>query len=270
MEKYNSLKMYGYYTKISMKAWFQYKLDAVLRSFAVLLREATAIIALYITLIKFEVVNGWNINEIMFLFSFLFLTYGIMIIFFTGLRDFDKIVNKGNLDRYLLRPRGVLFQILTSNSDWFAAIGHLLLGLILFILSAASVGIVWNVISVIYCIFTILGGVLIQGAIFLFSASMNFYFLNSNRSIESLLYRNSRKLAGYPISIYKNFLQYFIIFIVPFAFVNYFPASFLMEKTTDNYPTFLYYISPIVGIVLYALSYIFWKISLKHYKSSGN
>ncbi|MBR6072282.1 MAG: hypothetical protein IKP77_05570 [Acholeplasmatales bacterium] len=44
-----------------------------------------------------------------------------MIIFFTGLRDFNKIVTKGDLDRFILRPRGVLFQILSSNSDWFVA-----------------------------------------------------------------------------------------------------------------------------------------------------
>lgn len=270
MEKYSSIKMFGYYTKISMKSWFQYKIDAILRSFAVFLREATAIMAIYITLLKFDSVNGWNLNEIVFLFSFLFLTYGIMIIFFTGLRDFDKIIIKGDLDRYLLRPRGVLFQVLSSNSDWFAAIGHGLLGLILFFISASNVGIIWNISNLLYCIIIIFGGVLIQGSIFLFAASMNFYFLNSSKSIEELLYRNGRKIAGYPISIYHSVIQFFIIIIVPFAFVNYFPAEFLMKKSNNIYPEFLYYLAPFIGILLYALSYLFWKVSLKRYKSSGN
>lgn len=84
MEKYNSIKMFGYYTKTSMRSWFQYKLDACLRSFAVFLREAASIIAIYFTLVKFDSINGWNMSEIMFLFSFLFLTYGIMIIFLLG------------------------------------------------------------------------------------------------------------------------------------------------------------------------------------------
>ncbi|MBR6072201.1 MAG: ABC-2 family transporter protein [Acholeplasmatales bacterium] len=270
MEKYNTIKMFGYYTKTSMRSWFQYKLDACLRSFAVLLREATAIIALYFTLLKFDTINGWNINEMMFLFSFIFLTYGIMIIFFTGLRDFNKIVTKGDLDRFILRPRGVLFQILSSNSDWFAAIGHGTLGIILFSVSAANVGIVWNFTNIIYVISIIFGGVLIQGAIFLFTSTCNFYFLNSSQSLESLFYRNGRKVATYPISIFKSFIQYFIIFIVPFAFVNYFPAEFLMNKVDNVYPEFVYYLAPFVGIAMYALAYIFWRIGLKHYKSAGN
>lgn len=270
MKKYNSVMMFGYYARNSIKSWFQYKLDACLRSFAVFLREATAILALYLTLLKFDNVNGWNINEIMFLFSFLFLTYGIMIIFFTGLRDFDKIINKGNLDRFLLRPRGVLFQVLSVNSDWFAAIGHGLLGLLLFIFSANNIGILWNLGNIIYCVIVILGGVLIQGSIFLFCASMNLHFLNSSKSLENLFYWNGRKLAGYPISIYKSVIQYFVIFVVPFAFVNYFPAEFLMRKTNVDYPDFMYYLAPFIGIVLYFLAYLFWKNSLKSYKSSGN
>jgi ABC-2 type transport system permease protein len=85
-----------------------------------------------------------------------------------------------------------------------------------------------------------------------------------------LFYRNGRKVATYPISIFKSFIQYFIIFIVPFAFVNYFPAEFLMNKIDNVYPNFVYYLAPFVGVAMYTLAYIFWRIGLKHYKSSGN
>lgn len=269
MEKYNSLKMFFYYSKISIMSWFQFKVDAVMRSFAVFLREAASIIAIYFTLLKFDTINGWNLNEVMFLFSFLFLTYGIMIIFFTGLRDFEKIVNKGSLDRFILRPRGVLFQVLSSNSDWFAAIGHGFLGILLFLVTASKIGIIWNAWNILYCLIIVLGGVLIQGAIFLIQASLSFYFIKVS-SVQNLLYRNGRKLAGYPISVYKNFLQYFLIFIVPFAFVNYFPAQFFLQKADMNYPNFLYYLAPFVGLAMFTLAYAFWRISLKKYKSSGN
>lgn len=269
MRSYSSSKLFLYYTKITIKSWFQYKVDALMRSLAVFLREATSVIAIYFALLKFDTINGWNLNEVMFLFSFLFLSYGIMIIFFTGLRDFEKIVNKGNLDRFILRPRGVLFQVLSSNSDWFAAIGHGILGIGLFVYSAIKVSIVWSFGNIMYCIIILIGGILIQGAIFLFQASLSFYFIKVS-SVEELFYRNGRKLAGYPISIYKNFIQYLLIFVVPFAFVNYFPAQFFLKKMDMVYPDFVYYLTPIVGIVLFLLSYLFWRISLKKYKSSGN
>lgn len=264
------LQLIGKYSQIIMKSWFQYKVDAILRSFAVFMREATGIIVIYLTLLKFNQINGWNIYEMLFLFSFLFLTYGILIIFFTGLRDFGETVRSGQFDRYLLRPRGILFQLIFSDADWFAAIGHGLLGVCLFILSAGQVGVCWDLSSVVFCLLSLMGGVLIQGAIFLFLATLNIYLLETN-SVKELLYWNTRKFAGYPISIFHRSVQFFMIYMVPFAFVNYFPAQYFLEKSDmTQYPSFFIYLSPIVGCVLMTMAYVFWRMSLKHYTSSGN
>ena len=113
----DTLQLVGQYMKTTAKAWFQYRIDAFMRSLAVFLREATGIIVIYLTLQKFDNLNGWNLYEMMFLYSFLFMTYGILIIFFTGLRDFGDTVRKGEFDRFILRPRGLLFQIIFVNAD---------------------------------------------------------------------------------------------------------------------------------------------------------
>lgn len=268
--KNDSVQMFYQYTKLTIKSWFQYKVDAVLRSLAVFLRESTGIIVIYFTLLQFDELNGWNLDEMLFLFSLLFLTYGILIIFFTGLRDFDDNIRLGRFDRFLLRPRGLLFQIITSNSDWFAAIGHGGLGILLFVISANKVGIDWNLNTIIYYFFTVIGGVLIQGAVFLVFASLNFYLVKTD-NLKSMLYSNLRRFAGYPISIFHKAIQGMLIYIVPFAFVNYFPAQYLLRKQDMKaYPDLFLYISPFVGIVMYLAAYLFWRVSIRYYKSTGN
>lgn len=268
--KNDTMHLAGVYTKYVMKSWFQYKVDAVLRSLAVFLREATGIFVIYFTLLKFDTLNGWNIYEMLFLFSLLFVTYGILILFFTGLRDFGHTVRSGNFDRFVLRPRGLLFQLIFCNADWFAAIGHGGLGIALFIISAGKVGIVWNAVTIVYYIFAIVGGVLIQGAIFLFLATLNIYLLETE-SIKELFYFNARKFAGYPISIFSKGIQAIMIYVVPFAFVNYFPAQYLLRKPDmAQYPEIYMYLTPVVGVGMYLLAYGFWRFSVKYYKSSGN
>ena len=257
------------YTKTTAKAWFQYRVDALLKSLAVFLREATGIIVIWFTLMKFDCINGWNIYEMVFLFSLLFLTYGIMIIFFTGLRDFGNTVRSGSFDRFILRPRGLLFQIIFVNSDWFAALGHGGLGITLFLISAWKVGIDWSFTNALYYIFTIAGGVLIQGAIFLTLATLNIFMLQTN-SLKELLYWNMRKFAGYPISIFNKVIQILMIYVMPFAFVNYFPAQFLLRKSDMSYPEIYMYLTPIVGTVMYLVAYFFWRFGISFYKSSGN
>ena len=106
MRKDNALQMFIYYSKNTIKSWFQYKLDACVRSLAVFLREATGVMVIYLTLLTFGDIGGWTTYELLFLFSFVYLTYGILILFFTGFRDFEHTVNSGNFDRLILRPRG--------------------------------------------------------------------------------------------------------------------------------------------------------------------
>ena len=268
--KNDTLYVASVYTKHIMKAWFQYKVDAVLRSLAVFLREATGIFVIYFTLLKFDTLNGWNLYEMLFLFSLLFVTYGILILFFTGLRDFGHTVRTGNFDRFILRPRGLLFQLIFCNADWFAAIGHGGLGIVLFIISAGKVGISWNMTTIVYYILAIIGGVLIQGSIFLFIATLNIYLLETD-SIKELFYFNARKFAGYPISIFSKGIQIIMIYVIPFAFVNYFPSQFLLRKPDMvQYPEIFMYLTPVVGVMMYLMAYAFWRFSVKYYKSSGN
>lgn len=266
----DSLTMYFIYVRNTIKSWFQYKLDACLRSFAVFLREAASIIVIYLTLLSFEDLNGWETMELFFLYSLIFLTYAILIILFTGLRDFEKLVNTGALDRFLLRPRGVLFQVLASNSDWFAAIGHGTLGVILMLVSAGQIGVVWTPLEIVYFVAVIISGVLIQGAIFLFIASLSFFIIKVG-NIRNVFYYDTRQFAGYPISIYPKVLQILMIYIVPFAFVNFFPVQFILRKPDMELFSSIYmYISPFLGFGLYLIAYAFWRFSLKYYHSSGN
>ena len=114
-------------------------------------------------------------------------------------------------------------------------------------------GVEWNAATILYYVISIASGVLIQGAVFLFFSAISIYFIET-QSLKEIMYWNLRKFAGYPISIYNKFIQSLLIFVVPFAFVNYFPAQFLLHKPDmATYPGWFMYISPFVGIILYII-----------------
>lgn len=264
------ISLFFAYAKTGIKTRFQYKLDSVISTFAVFFREAAGIIAMYLALLKFDTINSWNIDELIFLFSLIFITYGIFIVFFMALRDFSDWIKHGDFDRVMLRPRGLLTQLVLCGADWIAALGHGTLGILLFIFSANKVGIQWNLGMVVYYIVIVISGVLIQGAIFLIFSAISIYVVETG-SLKEIFYWNMRKFAIYPLSIYNKFIQSILIFVVPFAFVNYFPAQFFLRKADiAAYPQWFMYLSPIVGIGLYILAYVFWKFSLRYYKSTGN
>lgn len=256
--------------KMSIRGRLQYRVDSLVATLAVFVRESTNIVVIYLTLMKFDTINKWNINEMLFLFSILFLTYAIVVALFADLRDFSCMIREGRFDRLMVRPRGLLFQLILNNADVLAVAGHGTLGIILFLISAGKVGIQWNSVTILYYIGAITGGVLIQGGIFIIFSALSFYFVETG-SIREIFYWNMRKFAGYPISIYNKVIQTIMIYVVPFAFVNYFPAQYLLRKEDMVLYNDVYmYIAPLVGVGIYIIAYIFWRISVKRYTSTGN
>lgn len=258
------------YSKISLKTTLEYKFDRSLITFAIFCREMTSVIVMFLILTRFLHIRGWELNELMFLYSFLFLSYSLFVFLFAGVRDFDSMVHSGEFDRFLTRPLGLLFQIIASRVDYPATLGHGIVGLLLFVNTAYSVGIDWTLGNTIYYIAALLGGAVIQASIFMLSSSMSFWTIKTD-NLRNLIFFNSRRIAGYPISFYPGIIQKLLIFVVPFAFVNYFPAQFFLRKTDVNqfWNGFLY-LTPAVGIVMFFLVYLIWKKGVKNYSSSGN
>lgn len=116
----------------------------------------------------------------------------------------------------------------------------------------------------------VLSSYLTYGIMILFFAALNIYLLETG-SLKEVFYWNARRFAGYPVSIFHKAVQVCLIYVVPFAFVNYFPAQFLLRKPDmQQFPEVFLYITPVVGVGMYLLAYLFWRYSLRYYKSSGN
>ena len=135
------------YFKATMKTNLQYKFDRFAITFAVFFRELANVIIIILMLNTFKVINGWNMDEILFQYSFLFLSYSLFVLLFTGIRDFEDIVYAGDLDIYLFRPVGVLYQVIVSKIDYTAAVGHGCIGIFLFVRNANIVNVEWNCLS---------------------------------------------------------------------------------------------------------------------------
>ena len=115
----------------------------------------------------------------------------------------------------------------------------------------------------------ILGAALIQAAILVVVGTMSFWLVKNTATYSLLNCFNN--FLDYPITIYSKSIQAFLTFVIPVAFVNYYPAHYFLDKTGDNlfFPA-LQYGTPVVGIVLFLLAYQFWKIGVNKYESTGS
>ncbi|WP_419871393.1 ABC transporter permease [Candidatus Pristimantibacillus sp. PTI5] len=258
------IALYFRFMKLIMMSRMMYKWDTFLLSFSVLIRESVTVVTLYLILTRFSEIQGWDMGTLLFMYSFVFLTYSLCIFLFTGVRDFEGAVHGGEFDGYLTKPIKPLFHVMAKKSDIMAAIGHGGLGILLFLYSFYKLGLDWSVKTAMYVLLLLFGGVLIQGALLLLCAAFTFWTTKSSE-IQNIMFYQTRSFIVYPISIYPAFIKIILTFIVPLAFVNYYPVQYLVK-----HEMVWLYMTPVVGIIAFGFAYIVWRMGLLRYKSTGH
>ena len=77
-------------------------------------------------------------------------------------------------------------------------------------------------------------------------------------------------LAQYPIDIFSSWLRRFLAYIVPLAFVSYFPALYILDKPDPlGLPRLLEFSSPLVAAIAAVIAGLVWRGAVRHYRSAG-
>jgi ABC-2 type transport system permease protein len=76
----------------------------------------------------------------------------------------------------------------------------------------------------------------------------------------------------YPISIYTRGVRIVLAFVLPFAFMNYFPATYFLAKSETglHLNPAVGLLTPAIGLAWFGVSYLFWKAGLQHYQGTGS
>ena len=251
--------------KMIFKSWAEYRIDFVIGITAMFIANIANVIYFWVIFQNIMSLNGWSFGQILFLSGLLSLVNGFWHTFLSGLSPWimEDMVRNGYLDRVLLRPVGLLRQLLMSNIDE-DGFGEIVAAIIITVTGARMCGFVWNFQNIILFSIFFISGVLIIFSIFLFFSSLAFWTTRIH-SISEIVWR-VMTFVKYPLEIYNPIIIFLLTFVVPLAFVNYYPISLFLGK--GLYWQFAY-LSPVIGILFIFLTYSFWKYSLKHYSSTG-
>ncbi len=117
----------------------------------------------------------------------------------------------------------------------------------------------------------VLGGALIDLAFNLFISTVAFWFVRVD-ALRWIVIQLEQEFTRYPITIYSRGVRLLLTFVVPFAFMNYFPARFFLHKAHEGamLPAGVGLLTPAIGIVFVAIAYAFWRLGLNRYSGVGN
>ena len=223
---------------------------------------------LYIMVSNFNILAGWTAEEVLFLYAVNLLSYALgASLFFNPCTHLPAKIRTGEFDAALTKPVSPLGHEFYMGFN-FGYVSHVTLSIAVMIFAAIRVGLRPGFFLAIVFAGMLLGAILVQAAFLIFTSAFSFFLINEN-PVHDLLWA-VKHFTNYPIRIYPVILQIFLTFVVPVAFMNFYPASAILGKDSGPpFPAHLGYFSPLAGILLFILSLLFWNWALSKYQSTG-
>jgi ABC-2 type transport system permease protein len=185
-----------------------------------------------------------------------------------GFENFGVYLIRGELDRWLLRPRSVILQIGAHEID-IRKIGRiaqaaLVLAVAAWLLELGPGSLAWVA-------FGVVGGMLFFAGVVMLGAASMFWTLGQTSELQNILTYGGTASLSYPVSIYSRWFRRAITYVIPLAFVNYFPALRALGRTAqEGWPEWLPWLSPLAcGAVFLAGRAVFAR-GLARYESTGS
>lgn len=255
---------------IKYKVAFEYKGAFWAASFSQILWYGVDFLLLWVLVSRFKNLAGWNADEIIFLYSMQLITYAVAGTFlFNSCISLSWRVQSGAFDDSLVVPMNpLLYEIMSNyNTDY---IRHIFLAVVVFIISLIRLDIKLNLIKVILLLIFLLGGTLIQAGAMLIFSSPNFSIIRGEKLLDLFFYETI-VFIRYPITIYPIVLQGILTFLLPYSFINFYPAQYFLDKNDFSiFHPVLQYMTPVVGCIIFSIGVFLWNNGLKKYQSTGS
>ncbi len=265
-----ALGLYGRYINASFRAQMQYRASFFLSAigqFVVTIVEVGAIWALFN---RFGNLEFWRLEEVCLFYGVINISFAIADAITPGFDFFGpQYIKTGNFDRLLLRPRSAVLQLF-GHELALRRIGRLVQGALVFIWGALSLGLDWQLAEICLLLFTILGGVALFSGLMVFQATLSIWTVESVEIMNTLTY-GGVQTAQYPMDIYEGWFRKFFTVVVPLACISYFPITAVMGKTDPLGSSHTFQVlSPSLGFVFLAVSFVFFRFGIRKYTSTGN
>lgn len=258
-------RLYKVFVAQFFKSIIQSKVDFLMGLFGFFLTQAMGIVFLYLIFEQIPTLNGWTLDQLIFIYGFAQIPRGLDHLFTDNIWMIAwRMIITGEFDRYMLRPMNVFFQVICEKLQP-DAIGELLVGTILVVMSLVKGIVIVDALHIVLFIVSVIAGAVIYSAIKLFFASISFWVKISGPFLQ-VAYEMS-DFAKYPTEIYSKPVKFILTAIIPFAFVAYIPASYFL---LDKNPWTTVGIECAIAVVFWIVAYAFFKHGVSKYESAGN
>lgn len=235
--------------------------------FMFVLTGAESLVVLFAVNILFnhvESIAGWSYHDMLVLIGVFMLSHSLAWIFFkAGINDLDMIIQKGDLDWYLIKPADTQFLVTIHRIDVEDA-GRSVVGVWLIIVGLQEAPLFTTLLHIPLFVVMMLLGQVVLYAVILAVKIVSFKSIQG-WATNAISWR-FHEIAHYPTDIYRGMVKFIYTFIFPLIFIATVPAKVLTGKIELQIILGAFLAATISLLVVRIL----WKRALKTYSSASS
>lgn len=267
-ENKKSLSFYlRIYRKIlvqDIKSKMSYRADFIISMIGMLATNILQAVGFWLVFQKFPSVQGWTYNEMLFLYGFSLLAATPAQCLFDNNWSLRHHVYTGDFIKYCFRPINLFFYYMSEVFD-IKGLGQFAFGVVAVVYSWNKLGLTVSVLSILLFLVAVISASLFVVAILNIAASACFWIINSFFALS--LSNTIRDFAKYPITIFGKLLRAFFTFVIPVAFMAYYPSLVVTRPDEINW---IVWSTPAFGVLFFYISYKIWMKGAMSYNGTGS
>jgi ABC-2 type transport system permease protein len=251
-----------------IRSQYQYRLSFGLDlagNFLISFIDFLAVLVIFHNVLR---LGEWNVHEVAFLYAMSSISFALTDLLVGHFDQFPQKIRDGSFDILLIRPRGTLFQVIGSDFQ-MRRLGKAIQGAVVLAYVVGTLAIPWDAGRIAMLVVMVPAAIVIFGSVWTIGSCLSFWTTDGGEFTNAFTY-GGNFLAQYPIDIFSSWLRRFLAYIVPLAFVCYFPALYILDKPDPlGLPRLLEFSSPVVAVVSALCAGLVWRFAVRHYRSAG-
>jgi ABC-2 type transport system permease protein len=246
-----------------------YRTSFVILTFGQFVITGLDFVAIMIIFANVDRLGGFGLAEIAFLYGGSSICLGLADLILGNIERLGNRIRMGTFDAMMVRPVPLFAQ---SCADEFALrrLGRVTQAVIVLVWSILALDIDWSPARVLMVPYLVACGTLIFLAIFILGAAFQFWTADASEVANAFTY-GGNTLTQYPLTIYPTEAVKALTFIVPVAFVNWYPSLFILDRPDPlGLPAAMQFAAPLAALVLCLLAALAWRTGVRRYQSTGS
>ncbi len=224
-------------------------------------------VGLWVMFANIDNLGGFGLREIALLYGASGLGLGIADTLIGSVERIGDYVRTGRLDQMMTKPVPLLVQV-CADQFTLRRLGRITQASVVFAWAATYVD--WTPLKVLVALSMVVSGAVLFFALFVTFSCVQFWTADASEFANAFTY-GGNTMTQYPLNVFPRELMVGLTFLLPVAFVNWYPCLYLLGRADPfGMPAWLQFCSPVAAAVALAVSLLVWRQGVRHYTSTGS